>query len=70
MNDVMKLESVVDGMKISSKNVSDCTVCIRGKMTNERSRLPDVRAKAPLELVHSDLVGPMDPTSRRDLDTL
>ena len=44
MNDVMKLESVVDGMKISNKNVNDCSVCIRGKMTNERSRLPDARA--------------------------
>ena len=64
MNDVMKLENVVDGMKISNKNVNDCSVCIRGKMTNERSRLPDARAKAPLELVHSDLAGPMDPTSR------
>ena len=32
-------------------------------MTNERSRLPDALAKAPLELVHCDLTGPMDPTS-------
>ena len=64
MNDVMKLESVVDGMKISNKNVNDCSVCIRGKMTKERSRLPDARAKVPLELVHCDLAGPMYPTSR------
>lgn len=64
MNDVMKLENVVDGMKISNKDVGDCTVCIRGKMTNERSRLPDAKAKTPLELVHCDLAGPMDPTSR------
>ena len=64
MNDVIKLESVVDDMKISNNNVNDCSACFRGKMTNERSRLSDARAKAPLELVNCDLAGPMDPTSR------
>ena len=29
MNDVMKLENVVDGMKISNKNVNDCSVCVK-----------------------------------------
>ena len=60
----MKLEQVVDGMKISDKTVHDCEVCIKGKMTQEKSNLPDARANAPFELVHCDLAGPMDPTSR------
>jgi hypothetical protein len=62
--DVLNLETVVEGMGITNKNVSDCDTCIRGKMTNDRSRVPDAKATRPLDLVHSDLAGPMDPTSR------
>ena len=32
-------------------------------MTEVRSRLPDEKAKLPLELVHCDLAGPVDPVS-------
>ena len=32
-------------------------------MTEFRSRLPDEKAKLPLELVHCDLAGPVDPVS-------
>ena len=55
-------------MKISDSSSSkpqDCNVCIEGKMTQSRNRNPDARATAPLELVHTDLVGPIDPVSRR-----
>lgn len=46
-------------MSISCKKTTDCEVCTLGKITNVRNRHPDARAKAPLELVHADLVGPI-----------
>ena len=63
-NDIMSLESVVDGMKItggSSKFV--CETCQLGKMSQQFSRTPDERSKVPLEFVHTDLSGKIDPIS-------
>ena len=57
MKDILKLESVVDGMCISSKEIHDCETCSLGKMTQYRSREPDARATNNLELVHCDLTG-------------
>ena len=34
------------------------------KQTNRISKVPDVRAKVSMELVHSDLAGPIDPVAR------
>ena len=66
---ILKLKDVVEGMEIShcdssSSKPQDCNVCIKGKMTQSRNRNPDARATAPLELVHTDLAGPIDPVSR------
>ena len=63
-NDVLKLENVVKGMKISKKGAFDCEVCVRGKMVQHRNREPDERAASPLELVHCDLAGPVDPVAK------
>ena len=63
----MKLKDVVEGMKISDSSSSkpqDCNLCIEGKMTQSRNRNPDARATTPLELVQTDLAGPIDPVSR------
>ena len=63
----MKLKGVVEGMEVggsSSSEPRDCNVCIEGKMNQSRNRNPDARATAPLELVHIDLAGPIDPASR------
>eukprot|EP00795_Rhopilema_esculentum_P005613 gene5613-10823_t len=62
--DIIKLEGVVDGMKITSKDSFQCDICIEGKMTQYRNRSPDKRANAPLELVHVDLAGPIEPADR------
>ena len=65
--DILKLKDVVEGMEISDSSSSkpqDCNVCIEGKMTQSRNGNPDARATAPLELVHTDLAGPIDPVSR------
>eukprot|EP00795_Rhopilema_esculentum_P009995 gene9995-18622_t len=62
--DIIKLEGVVDGMKITSKDSFQCDICTEGKMTQYRNRSPDKRANAPLELVHVDLAGPIEPADR------
>ena len=41
-----------------------CTTCLKGKMVNERSRIPDRRATEVLELVHCDLARPVTPTAK------
>lgn len=38
--------------------------CTLGKFFQTRNRDPDARAKTPLELVHTDLAGPIHPESR------
>ena len=57
---VLKLESMVDGMKISDRNVG--TLC-HGCETGKGHRIPfptsTSRASVPFELVHCDLAGPM-----------
>ena len=62
--DILKLENVVDGMKITDKASFHCDVCTLGKLTQSRNREPDERACAPLQLVHTDLAGPISPVAR------
>ncbi|UYV75109.1 FHDC1 [Cordylochernes scorpioides] len=64
MQNLRKLESLVDGMELNKleKQENDvCEICIMAKQTrksfgNERSR-----ATRPLEIVHTDLCGPIEP---------
>ena len=51
-SDVLKLENVVSGMKITDKNNFTCETCILGKQVNIRNKEPDVRANSPFELIH------------------
>ena len=62
--DVTKLEGIVDGMKILPSDKFQCETCILGKATSNRNRAPDERAKACMELVHTDLAGPINPVAR------
>ena len=64
LDDVLKLENIVDGMRIIGKTKLDRDTCILGKMTQYRNRAADERASAPLELIHSDLAGPISPVAR------
>ena len=66
MNDILKLEGVVDGMQIVNKTKFSnyCDTCSTGKMTQFRNRTPDERAKAILELMHCDVAGPIEPVAR------
>lgn len=66
-DDVLKLESVTEGMKIKGKtDVSNlkCEVCMKGKFAQSRNREPDERAKVALALVHTDLSGPIEPAAK------
>lgn len=61
-DDVLKLQDVVEGMQIKGKTgrpEQECEVCIQGKFAQTRKRDPDTRAKAPLQMVHTDLAGPV-----------
>ena len=51
-------------MKITSHEEKECKTCTAGKMSQTRNRNPDTRAKAPLELVHTDLAGPITPVGK------
>ena len=63
-HDVLALENVVDGMKISDKSDFNCEICTLGKMPQFRSRKPDKKASKLFELVHCDLAGPIEPVAR------
>ena len=62
-SDLLKSKDVVDGMKISGTDEFDCESCHLGKLTQNISRKPDKRSNHPLEFVHTDLSGAVDPVS-------
>ena len=64
ISDVMKLEQVVDGMNISSTDKFNCETCVMSKQTLTRSREPRLRTKNRLDLVHTDVVGPIEPMAK------
>jgi hypothetical protein len=51
-------------MKIVDDKEILCEVCKQGKMCQHLSREPDQRAKGPLEFVHCDLAGPVEPAAK------
>ena len=51
-NDILGLEKVVEGMKITNRNNFVCEICIRNKMPKFRNR-NDRRATEPLKYVIS-----------------
>ena len=59
--DLVQLEGVVNGLKITNPNEHFfCDICCKGKQPHlPISKDPDSRATKPLELMHSDLAGPV-----------
>ena len=51
-------------MKITEKKDFDCGSCTLGKQTVTRNRTADTRSNIPLEFVHSDLSGAVEPPAR------
>ena len=63
-DNIRKLARMVEGMGIKvGTSVGVCEACVKGKQTRQPSHKPAARAKEPLELVHSDLCGPITPTT-------
>ena len=62
--DIEQLEKVVEDMHISAKKEFVCETCPLSKQVVHRSRKPDERAKSPLEFVHSDIAGPINPVAK------
>ena len=60
VNDIKSLQKVVTGMDIADNSNFSCDICIKGKMNQYRSRDPDDKATKILDLVHTDLAGPID----------
>lgn len=64
-NDVSRLPMCTEGIKLSetNQNISTCVSCLIGKQTRFPFKNCGSRASAPLEIVHSDLCGPMETAS-------
>ena len=58
------MANVIEGTKITGSTKIDCNVCTEGKFSKSKNKRADAKASAPLELVHTDLAGPIEPTSR------
>ena len=66
--DIERLEKVTNGMNIIKSGSCEkiCDVCIENKITKQpKSKdIPNIKATHPLERVHSDVCGPINPSSR------
>ena len=65
IDDVIRLESVSRGMKVSEKGERKrCEVCLQGKMSKQTNKEERTRSMKAMEMVHTDLAGPISPPSR------
>lgn len=64
-NGLEKLWKLVDGISTNTKTLDweTCETCVEGKQVKLPHNKERVRAKRPLQLVHSDLMGPITPES-------
>lgn len=61
--DVKKLETSTEGVKITYSDSKTCIPCIEGKQTRLPFKNEGSRATSQLEVIHSDLCGPMECSS-------
>lgn len=62
--DLNKIEENTDGVKLSKKpDKLTCVTCLEGKQTRLPFKSSTTRATKLLEIVHSDICGPMETTS-------
>lgn len=58
-----KLTTMVDGMPQQFGVTADCVACVQGKHTRSSFHCSSSRAQNPLDLVHSDVCGPVEVSS-------
>ncbi|XP_024011253.1 uncharacterized protein LOC112086523 [Eutrema salsugineum] len=64
LNDLISKESIRGVPKIKGGDKFVCGACNQGKQVKvQHKRVPDVQSKAPLDLVHMDLMGPVQTES-------
>ena len=66
---IQKLQASVEGLHIHGSSAHDsakCEICILSKMKKKPFSSATTRASKPLELVHSDVAGPMRTSSAID----
>ena len=65
-SDIKKLPNLVKRMKIklTTNYPLNCDIFIQGKMSNDRNKTLDSKAKKILILVYSDLAGPLQPLAK------
>ena len=65
-SDIKKLPNLVKGMKIklTPDYALNSDICIQEKMSNDRNKTLDCKATKILALVHSDLVGRIQPLAK------
>ena len=67
MNQIFKkLPNLVKGTKIklTTDYALNSDICIQEKMSNDRNKTLDCKATKILALVHSDLIGPIQPLAK------
>jgi len=67
-NNLKELSKLVHGFDINPVNLNweTCEICVEEKQTKLPHKQERVRAKRPLLVVHSDLMGPITPESHDD----
>lgn len=61
--DLQKIVDSAEGVEISKKGNQICTICMEGKMSRVPFKNTGTRASEPLQLIHTDLCGPMETSS-------
>lgn len=63
-NYLCKLEDMAVGLKFNKSDVPDfCEICVESKHTRKPFQSRSFHKRCPLEIVHSDVCGPITPTS-------
>jgi len=61
--DLQRITEYTEGVELSKKGNQVCTTCLEGKMSRQPFKNTGTRAPELLQLIHSDLCGPMETSS-------